>query len=72
MATINEGNENAVKGGTSWEDDISGDEALVTLITTSYCGKQANFVNCICFLLSCDFKRIKGIALADDERPFSV
>ena len=72
MATINEGNENAVKGGTSWEDDISGDEALVTLITTSYCSKQANFVNCICFLLSCDFKRIKGIALADDERPFSV
>ena len=57
METINEGNENAVKGGTSWEDDISGDEASVTLITTSYCRKQASFVNCICFLLFCDFKK---------------
>ena len=36
MATINEGNENAVKGGTSWEDDVSGDEASVILITTIY------------------------------------
>ena len=35
MATINEGNENAVKGGTSGEDDISGDEASATLITTT-------------------------------------
>ena len=54
MATINEGNENAVKGGTSWEDDISGDEASVILITTSYCSKLAS---CICFFLSCDFKK---------------
>ena len=54
MATINEGNENAVKRGTSWEDDISGDEASVILITTSYYSK---LVNCICFLLSCDLKK---------------
>ena len=57
METINEGNENAVKGGTSWEDDVSGDEASVILITTSYCSKHASFENCICFLLSCEFEK---------------